>query len=317
MRRTEPWITPRRAGGGRVSAARAAGVLVVLLTVMTGCGRGPASVSAGGVIEVVAAENFWGSIAAQLGGSHAEVTSIVTDPNADPHEYETSSGDARAVALANYVIVNGAGYDDWAAQLLNAGASPARHVLTVATLLGRRAGDNPHFWYDPASVQRVIDRITSDYTSIDPADAAYFRAQQRAFEASMQPYRDLITTIGSRFGGVKVAATESIAVYLCGALHLDLVSPSAFMDAVAEGNEPPTPSVVEMQQLLTGRGAAMLLYNVQTVTAVTTHMEDLAHQNGIATVGITETMQPPGGRFQDWQVAQLQGIAQALAGARQ
>ena len=102
-----------------------------------------------GVLQVVAAENFWGSLVSQIGGSHVQVLSIVSDPNADPHEYESNATDARAVATANYVIENGAGYDSWMDKLVGAGSSPNRKVLNVATLLGKKEGDNPHFWYNP------------------------------------------------------------------------------------------------------------------------------------------------------------------------
>jgi zinc/manganese transport system substrate-binding protein len=266
-------------------------------------------------IQVVAGENFWGSIAAQLGGSHVSVTSIVTDPNADPHEYESNTNDARAFATADYVILNGAGYDDWAQKLLDANPSSTRTVLTVATLLDKKAGANPHFWYDPTYVAQVVDRISSDYERIDPGDSATFSSLRASFLNALKPYHDTIAAIAQRFAGQKVASTESIFVYLAGALHLDLISPPEFMKAVAEGNDPPAGSVATFEQQIQTHEATVLVYNTQTVTAVTTNIENLAHRVGIAVVGISETVQPPNEAFQTWQVAELDALQNALAAA--
>ena len=140
----------------------------------------------GDMIQVAAAENFWGSIAAQLGGTHVNVISIVTDLNADPHEFETNTADALDFAHANYVILNGAGYDTWGQKLLAANPSNGCKVLYVADLLGKTEGDNPHFWYDPDYVQQVINQITGDYQSLDPADAAYSAPNKRHWKMRLR-----------------------------------------------------------------------------------------------------------------------------------
>jgi zinc/manganese transport system substrate-binding protein len=276
---------------------------------VAGAGGGPK------VLQVIAAENFWGNVAAQLGGSHVSVTSIVSNPNADPHEYESSAQDARAFAEADYVIVNGAGYDDWANHLLAANASSSRTVFTVADLVGVRAGGNPHIWYNPAWVEVVASHITADFKRLDPADAAAFDQQRTAFESGLTPYRDLISTIRSRYAGTPVGATESIFVYLSDALGLKLISPPEFMKAIAEGNDPPAQDVAAFHDQLQGRQIKILVYNLQTITDITTQFEQLARQRGIPVVGISETLQPVGASFQDWQVKQLQGLEQALASA--
>jgi len=288
------------------------GLLLPLASCTTGATTGSGSGSSR-VISTVAAENFWGSIAAQLGGIHASVTSIVTNPNADPHEYESNVSDARAFAAADYVILNGAGYDTWAQRLLDANPVAGRKVLTVADLLGKKAGDNPHFWYDPTYVERVANQITADYEALDPADAVYFRQRRAAFATALKPYHELIASIKARFAGQKVGATEDIFVYLASALDLDLISPPAFMQAVAEGNDPPASSVAEFQQQITQRQISVLVYNVQTVTAMTSNIERLAAQQHIPVVGISETMQPPNTTYQDWQYAQLRTLEQALS----
>jgi len=273
---------------------------------------GSGSPAAAGVLQVVAGENFWGSLVSQIGGSHVQVLSIVSDPNADPHEYESNATDARAVATANYVIENGAGYDSWVDKLVGAGSSPNRKVLNVATLLGKKEGDNPHFWYNPVYVNQVIAQMKQDLISLDPANAAYYEAQYKTLQALLAPYQSRIATVQRQFGGTKVAATEDVFAYLADAAGLDLVSPPAFIQAVAEGNDPPASSIVEFENQLKSGGIRVLVYNEQTVTPLTESIKKLAADQGIPVIGVTETIQPPDVSFEDWMNAELIGLQNAL-----
>ena len=268
------------------------------------------------VIKVVAAENFWGSIAKQLGGSHAAVLSLVSDPNADPHEFESTAASARAVAVADYVIQNGAGYDDWMTQLMAASPNPRRRVLSVGALVGKHPGDNPHLWYNPAYVTAAENRIEADFKALDPRDAAYFSARRAATDAAFAGVRGLLAQLRHRFAGRPVAATETVAVYLTRYLGLKLISPAAFMTAVSEGNEPPAASVGQFERQLAGRQAGVLLYNEQTATALTTSMLELAMRAHTPVVGITETIQPPNESFQRWFGGELAALGSALRGQR-
>jgi zinc/manganese transport system substrate-binding protein len=295
----------RRRGGAIVAG------LILLGIGLAGCGT-PASSTSSTTLQVVAGQNFWGSIAAQLGGSHVSVTSIVTNPNADPHDYESSTKDAREFATANYVILNGAGYDDWGSKLLAANPAPNRKVFTVADLLHKKPGDNPHFWYNPDWVEQVADRITADYQSLDAADSAYFSQQRTALRQALQPYHDRVAKIRASFSGVPVGATESIFVYLAQALGLNLISPPEFMKAVAEGNDPPTDSVAQFHDHVANKQIKVLVYNVQTASNVTDGLKVLAVDNGIPVVGVSETLQPIDASFQEWQDAQLITLQDAL-----
>jgi len=284
---------------------------MVLTIALAGCGT-PAASTSNTTLQVVAAQNFWGSIAAQLGGTHVSVTSIVSNPNADPHEYESSTKDARAFATANYVILNGAGYDDWASKLLAGNPNQGRKVFTVADLLQMKAGDNPHFWYNPTWVDQVADRITADYQALDAADSTYFTQQRAAFRTALQPYYDRIEKIRSSFSSVPVGATESIFVYLAQALGLNLISPPEFMKAVSEGNDPPAQTVAEFHDQVANKRIKVLVYNVQTASNITEDLKRLAANNGIPVVGVSETLQPVDATFQDWQDAQLLTLQNAL-----
>jgi zinc/manganese transport system substrate-binding protein len=287
-------------------------VATLLSALLAACGAPPAGASSGKTLQVIAGQNFWGSIAAQLGGTHVSVTSIVTNPNADPHDYESSAQDARLFGSADYVILNGAGYDAWGAKLLSANPNANRKVFTVADLLNKKAGDNPHFWYNPDWVEQVADKITADYKAMDSADSSYFSQQRDTFRAALKPYHDRIAKIKSTFSGVAVGATESIFVYLAEALGLKLISPPEFMQAVAEGNDPPAQTVAEFHDQVAGKKIKVLVYNVQTSTNITEDLKRLAANNGIPVVGVSETLQPVDATFQEWQGAQLLTLQNAL-----
>jgi zinc/manganese transport system substrate-binding protein len=294
----------------------AAGVWALARQGGTQSGMPAAGGGGGRVLQVVAAENFWGSLAAQIGGTHVHVLSIVSDPNADPHEYESNASDARAVAQADYVIENGAGYDSWMGKLLAAGANPHRRMLDVASFLGITQGDNPHVWYDPAYVNEVSAKIEADLAALDPADAGYFAAQYAALKVRLAGYQDRIGAIKAQFAGTQVAATEDIFTYLASASGLDLISPPAFTQAVAEGNDPPASSIVQFEDQLKAGTVRMLVYNEQTVTPLTDSIKALAAQQGIPVVGITETIQPPTLSFEEWMNGEIAAMQNALSASQ-
>ena len=283
---------------------------------------GGAQVPNGNVIRIVAAENFWGSLVSQLGGNRTSVLSIVTDPNADPHEYEANVSDAQAIANAQFVIVNGVGYDDWALQLIAASASSNQVVLNVGNLngvsvTGGIVSGNPHLWYNPVYVNHTVAAMYAVLVSIQPSSRGYFEANYAALNASLGQLYARAGSIRSAFAGTPVASTESIFVYLANYTGLDLVSPPSFMEAIAEGNDPPTQSVVTFQcQLQTGK-VAVLVYNEQTVTPITINMKTVAADSNTTIIGITETIQPPAvdgmnTTFQEWMGSEYLQLYNAL-----
>jgi zinc/manganese transport system substrate-binding protein len=263
-------------------------------------------------IQVVAAENFWGSLMQQLGGNRINVTSIVTDPNADPHEYESNAYDARAIANANIVIVNGVGYDDWALKLISANNNPNQTVLNVGDLLGRANGTNPHLWYNPTYVNTTVKQMYLDLVKADPSHASYYAQRYANLTASLAQVDGRMAEIKQQFAGTKVASTESIFVYLANATGLDLISPPAFMDAVAEGVDPPVQSVSQFENQLESGNVSVLVYNEQTVTPLTQQIKQIATQYNVTIVGVTETIQPPDVPFQVWMNAELLQLQNAL-----
>jgi zinc/manganese transport system substrate-binding protein len=297
---------------GRVIGIAMAIIIAVASACASGCGKAPKPATATGGLQIVAAENFWGSLVSQLAGPHAQVMSIVSDPNADPHEYSSSVVTARAVATSDYVVVNGAGYDTWCDKLLSAGGNPQRKILNVADFLGLKAGGNPHFWYSPDYVNRVAAQMEQDLISIDPKNADDYRRQYQAVQASLAQYQNRIQALRQQFKGTKVAATEDIFVYLGNAAGLDVISPPAFMQAVAEGIDPSVQSVIEFQNQIKSKQPAVLVYNEQTVTPLTEGMKKMAAQENIPIVGITETVQPPGASFAQWMDAEVAALQKVL-----
>jgi zinc/manganese transport system substrate-binding protein len=291
------------------------GKVAVLALFMMGSGMASAhadKVEGGATIQVVAAENFWGSLVSQVGGSRVNVVSVLSDPNADPHEYESNADTAKIFTTANYVILNGAGYDSWCDKLLSAGTKTNRKVLNVADFLGKKNGDNPHFWYNPDYVNQVISQMEQDLISIDPSNAEYYKEQLTALQKTLVTYQNRAVSIKNQFGKTPVASTESIFVYPAASLGLDLVSPAEFMDAIDEGNDPPVQSVVKFEGLIKNKKIQVLVYNEQTVTPITETIKKMAADAGIPVIGITETIQPPDASFEDWMNGELMALENAL-----
>jgi zinc/manganese transport system substrate-binding protein len=285
------------------------------LVSLAGCG-GASSTGSGGKLNVVAAEDFWGSIAEQLGGDRVEVTSIVTSPAADPHDYEPTAEDARTLAGAQMSIVNGIGYDEWASKLLGANPEPERVELTVGDVLGLTSGDNPHQWYSPASVQKVIERITVDFKQADPGNDSYFDRQRRAFETEgLAEYHGLIAKIKAGYAGTPVGASESILEPLAPSLGLKLITPKGFMDAISEGTEPTPADKATTDRQIADRQIAVWVYNSQNATPDVQRLNDAARAARTRIATVTETLTPEGSSFEAWQVRELEGLRAALAKA--
>jgi zinc/manganese transport system substrate-binding protein len=294
--------------------------LLALLTTLalSGCGHagappaGPGA-PAGTRVRVVAAENFWGSIARQLGGTRASVKSIIVNPNADPHSYEPTAQDARTMAGADMAIVNGLGYDNWAPQLLEASPQDGRVVLNVGDLLGLKEGANPHRWYFPKDVYAVAGQIAADYSRLDPRDAAYFSQQrQRLQSAGLARYDELRSEIRARYTGVPVGYSESIFQGLGEDLGLRLMTPYSFTKAIAEGTDVTARGKEAVDAQASAHQIKVWVFNSQNVTPDVQRVNQIAQRQGIPIATITETLTPVSATFQQWQVAQLEGLQRAL-----
>lgn len=279
-----------------------------------GCGSPePNEESSSGKLRVVAAENFWGSVAAQLGGAKVDVQSIIVNPDTDPHSYEPTAEDARTMAGAQMAIVNGIGYDEWASHLLAANPSGERAVLDVGSLLGLGQGGNPHQWYSPAHVHAVTDRIVAEYDRLRPADAGYFAQRKKVFETvGLARYNELIRQIRARYAGVPVGYSESIFQPLGEALALKLLTPASFAKAIAEGSEVSARDKQTVDRQVSGRQVKVWVANSQNVTPDVQRVSEEARAAHIPIVTVTETLAPASDTFEQWQVAQLERLRDAL-----
>ena len=289
---------------------------VAVAAVAAGCGTNVTAATGGprGVIEVVAAENFWGSLAAQVGGSHVHVTSLITDPNADPHSYEPTPADGRSVAMASMVIDNGVGYDSWAPKLLAADPG-TRTVLDVGNLLNLKDGANPHRWYNPGDV--TGDRRHGGGLLADrPRRRRCLLGPGRTVQPpGPGPYDSLIAQIKSRYAGTPVGASESIFSMLAPALGLDLITPGSFLKAISEGGDVSAADKATIDDQISHHRIKLYVYNSQNTTPDVNAQLAECRAAGIPTATITETLTPPGATYQAWQSRQLQGILDGLAKA--
>jgi zinc/manganese transport system substrate-binding protein len=270
----------------------AAAVLLVTLSSSACAALGHPHENGTSKVQVVVAENVWGTIAAELGGDRVDVTSIIASPDIDPHSYEPTARDERAIAASDVVIFN------------------------VGAHLGLRRGDDPHRWYHPDDVDRVIAAITDAYTSVDPNGAAFYAAQRTRFESqSLSEYHALLSDIRQRFAGTPVGATETVFSGIAEATGLDLVTPAGFLTAIAEGTDPSADDKATVDEQIKDHRIAVLVVNAQNATPDVHTLEDAARANGIDVVSMTETVTPAGATFEEWQAQQLRALRDALTRA--
>jgi zinc/manganese transport system substrate-binding protein len=263
-------------------------------------------------IPVVAAENFYGNLARQIGGDRVSVISILRNPQQDPHLFETSPSVVRALAGAQIVLYNGAGYDQWMDNLLKVTPKAGRVVIVAAQIVGAKPGANPHLWYDPRTMPAVAAALTAKLSAVDPAHAAGYAARSQDFLASLAPLTAKIASLRAAYAGVPVTATEPIFGDMAAALHLTMRN-QPFQLAVMNNTEPSAADVAAFERSLTMHSVRLLFYNKQASDNLVRHLVDLARASKIPVVGVTETC-PPDLSYQDWMLDELGQTETALAG---
>jgi zinc/manganese transport system substrate-binding protein len=262
-------------------------------------------------IEIVAAENFYGDIARQIGGDTVAATSILTNPDQDPHEFEANATTAQAIAKAAIVVYNGADYDPWVVKLLSASPSPSREIIVVAELVGKKAGDNPHLWYEPTTMPAFAKALAAALARLDPGRAPDYAQRLARFRASLRLLDARIVALRRKYAGTPVTATEPVFSYMADALGLAMHN-RGFQLAVMNGTEPGASAIAAFERDLGSHAVKVLFYNVQTTDPLTAQMRRIAQQAGIPVVGVTET-EPPGKDYQEWMLSQLDALDSALS----
>jgi len=263
-------------------------------------------------INVVAAENFYGDIARQTGGDNVAVTSILSSPDQDPHLFEASPSTAKALAGAKVVIANGADYDPWMEKLLKANKTPGRKEILAAALAGKKAGDNPHLWYNPATVKAVAKKLSVELASIDPAHKADYEKGAASFVDSLKPLDAKIAEMRKKYAGSPITASEPVFGYMAELLGLK-VHNEKFALAVMNNTEPSVSEVAAFQNDLKGHKVKVMLYNAQASEPAVQRLVQMAKDEKIPVVGVSET-EPPGVTYQQWMTSQLDALDKALSG---
>jgi zinc/manganese transport system substrate-binding protein len=263
-------------------------------------------------VKVVAAENFYGDIASQIGGANVAVTSILTNPDDDPHLFEASPATARALSDAKVVIANGVDYDPWIEKLLSANKAPGRKEILVSALVGRRPGDNPHLWYDPTYMKAAAKALVADLIAVDPAHKADYEQGEAKFIESLKPLDDKLTTMHMSYAGQPVTASEPVFGYQAKLIGLD-VRNEKYALAIMNNAEPTPSQVAAFENDLKGKKVKAMLYNAQASEPAVGKLVQMAKDNGIPVVGVSET-EPANSTYQDWMMGQLNALDKALAG---
>ena len=272
----------------------------------------PSTRAADGKLNVVAAENFYGDVARQIGGDDVAVASVMSNPDQDPHLFETTPSTVRQIAAAQVVILNGADYDSWMDKLLKASPKPGRTAIVVADLVRKKAGDNPHLWYDPGTMPAAAKALAEAFAKADPAHKDGYDARLKTFLASLKPINEKIAAIRDKFAGTTVTASEPVFGYMANALDLKMRNERLQL-SIMNDTEPSAHDVAAFQDDLKGHKVRVMFYNKQASNKAVQTLVDLAHASKIPVVGVTETA-PPNLSYQEWMLGELNDTAKALAG---
>lgn len=295
----------------------AMGAAALTAAALTACsaGSGPApAANSSATITAVGAENEYANVIGQVGGKYVHVSAIESNPNTDPHTFEASASVANLISSAGLVVQNGVGYDTYMNKIEAAAPNSGRKVIDVQHLLGLPdSTPNPHLWYKPSTMPVVANAMAADLASLEPAHAAYFRANARTFISSLAGWNGAIAAFKAKYGGTPVATTEPVADYMLQAVGADNETPFTFQANIMNGVDLPAQSVALEKNLFTQHKVKAFLYNQQVTSALTQSFIALAHRSGIPVVGVYETMPAPGYDYQSWMLTEVRDLQKAVS----
>jgi zinc/manganese transport system substrate-binding protein len=287
---------------------------MLLSLTATGCGGLVPTSSGHGGILAVGAENQYSNVISQIGGRYVTVAAIMSNPNTDPHSFEASASVAQTVSTAKLVVQNGLGYDDFMAKIESASPSSSRRVIDVQRLLGLPdSTPNPHLWYKPQTMPAVARALVGDLSALAPSHAAYFRANARRFDRSLQPWLRSLSQFSTRHPGTSVASTEPVGDYMLEAAGIRNLTPFSLQADIMNGTDPAPQSISVQDGVFAKHLAKAVLYNEQVTDSLTQGFLDAARRAGIPVVGMYETMPAPGYDYQSWMMAELGALEKAVA----
>jgi zinc/manganese transport system substrate-binding protein len=296
----------------RVMAAAGAAAALALLA--AGCGTGTsASASGSGTINAIGAENEYANVLSQIGGRYVHVSSILDNPNTDPHTFEASPSVASEVSAATLIVQNGVGYDTFMNKIEAASPNAKRKVIVVQNLLGLPDNTpNPHLWYNPRTMPAAAKAMAADLSALQPSHKAYFAANLARFDSSLTPWLNAIAQFKTRYAGTPVAVTEPVADYLLQAMGMNIRTPFVFQADIMNGVDPSPQDITLEDGFFTGHRVKVFCYNQQVVDSLTTSIRMTALREGVPVVGVYETMPTPGYDYQSWMLAEIHAIEKAI-----
>jgi zinc/manganese transport system substrate-binding protein len=287
---------------------------VGLFLTATQAGTAFAASPAPGVINAIGVENEYADVISQIGGKYVQVTAIETDPNTDPHTFEVNPKVATEISAADLIVKNGIGYDAWADKIIAAAPNDKRKVLDVQHLLGLPdSTPNPHLWYDPRTMPAVAKAIAADLAELNPAQANYFQANVKKFDASLKPWLSAIASFKTSYAKTPIAVTEPVADYMLEAAGTDIATPFSLQAAIMNGTDPSPQDVTTQNALFKDHKVKVFVYNQQVTDSLTQSFLALAKSNGIPVVGVYETMPTPGFNYQSWMLAEVTALRRAVS----
>jgi zinc/manganese transport system substrate-binding protein len=309
-----PWQPPRVCRSGTYRVMVAAGVAAALALVAAGCGAGAsASASGSDTINAIGAENEYANVLAQIGGRYVHVSSILNNPNTDPHTFEASPSVASEVSAATLIVQNGVGYDTFMNKIEAASPNAKRKVIVVQNLLGLPDDTpNPHLWYSPKTMPAAAKAMAAGLSELQPSHQAYFDANLAKFDASLTPWFNAIAQFKAAYAGTPVAVTEPVADYLLQAMGMKIRTPFVFQADIMNGVDPSPQDISLENGFFTGHQVKVFCYNQQVVDALTTSIRLTALREGVPVVGVYETMPTPGYDYQSWMLAEIHAIEKAI-----
>jgi zinc/manganese transport system substrate-binding protein len=294
-----------------------AGAAAALAVAVAGCGTSAtnaASAKSTTAISAIGAENEYANVLAQIGGRYVHVSSILNNPNTDPHTFESSPSVASEVSAAQLIVQNGVGYDTFMNKIESASPNPDRKVITVQNVLGLPdSTPNPHLWYNPKTMPAVAKVMAADLSELRPAHKAYFQARLKAFDRSLAPWLNAIAAFKAKYPGTPVATTEPVADYMLQAAGTRNLTPFTFQADIMNGVDPSPQDISLENGFFTKHKVKVFCYNQQVVDALTTSIRQTALKAGVPVVGVYETMPTPGYDYQSWMLAEVNALRKAVA----
>lgn len=298
--------------GGMVRGACAALLALAMALATAACGSPSSGGNTGAAddvspLKVVSSVNQWGLLAGEIGGDKAEVTSILGATNVDAHDFEPATADIARLSKADLVVVNGAGYDEWAVKA----AGDATQV-SAAQAVGAMDGDNPHLWFSKDARDAMAKELADAFSKARPANASYYAQRLKDWQKEESGLEQRMATFAREHPGASYAATESVAHYLASDLGLKDATPKGYAQAIANEGEPAPADVRGFQKLLEDGKAGLLVVNPQEESDASALITKAAKESSVPSVEVTEQVPEGTDSLVDWMDSLVDRFADAL-----